>query len=258
MTREGASRPGLRVASYNIHMGRTQDGRPFDVTSVVERMDADVVVLQEERRGPGDEGSAAGLARTLDYELVFQPYYQGPLASEPPGTEDSAGEIGLALLSRHPIVDHGVRPLWRIPGDPASRVVVDVEIRDACGLHWRVHGTHVSWLPHGSVPQLAQLRRLLGAPRRREVLVGDMNMWGPVVGRLLRGWRRAVSGRTWPNPRPHSQIDHILTGPDLHVDASGVLADGGSDHRPVWADLVPLPSDTRDPTDGDGTGAPLP
>jgi endonuclease/exonuclease/phosphatase (EEP) superfamily protein YafD len=65
-----------------------------------------------------------------------------------------------------------------------------------------------------------------------------MNTWGPMVVTLfMPGWRRAVVGRTWPAWRPHSQIDHILVRGALQPVHGEVLPDGGSDHRPVRAEL---------------------
>jgi endonuclease/exonuclease/phosphatase (EEP) superfamily protein YafD len=69
------------------------------------------------------------------------------------------------------------------------------------------------------------------------VLAGDLNMWGPVVGMVLRNRRRAVIGRTWPAKHPHSQIDHLWISDGLTSVSSGVAPATDSDHRPVWARL---------------------
>jgi endonuclease/exonuclease/phosphatase (EEP) superfamily protein YafD len=67
------------------------------------------------------------------------------------------------------------------------------------------------------------------------VVAGDCNFWGPPVVILLAdGWRRTVTGRTWPARRPHSQIDQVLVRPgDVRVLDAEVGADVGSDHRPL-------------------------
>ncbi len=67
------------------------------------------------------------------------------------------------------------------------------------------------------------------------MLAGDCNLWGPPVMAVLGdGWRRAVTGRTWPARRPHSQIDHVLVRPgDVRVVDAAVGGDVGSDHRPL-------------------------
>ncbi len=44
-----------------------------------------------------------------------------------------------------------------------------------------------------------------------------MNLWGPPVSSYFRGWRRGVTGRTWPALRPHSQLDHVLVTPPVTV-----------------------------------------
>jgi endonuclease/exonuclease/phosphatase family metal-dependent hydrolase len=65
-----------------------------------------------------------------------------------------------------------------------------------------------------------------------------MNMWGWCAERLAGpGWRRAVRGRTYPSPRPHSQTDHILANDAVRVVAAEVVPQVLSDHRPVRARL---------------------
>jgi endonuclease/exonuclease/phosphatase family metal-dependent hydrolase len=50
---------------------------------------------------------------------------------------------------------------------------------------------------------------------------------------MLRGWRRAVRGRTFTSRTPHSQIDHILVSRPIEVLSGEVLAPTLSDHRPI-------------------------
>jgi endonuclease/exonuclease/phosphatase family metal-dependent hydrolase len=69
------------------------------------------------------------------------------------------------------------------------------------------------------------------------VLAGDFNFWGPGVAMVLPGWRRAVTGRTYPAHRPHSQIDHVLVNERIEVLRGEVLPANDSDHRPVRARL---------------------
>jgi endonuclease/exonuclease/phosphatase family metal-dependent hydrolase len=94
-----------------------------------------------------------------------------------------------------------------------------------------------SRLPHGPPLQLLRLRQLLPAAGRPSIVAGDCNFWGPPTSAILRGWRRAVRGRTWPAPRPHSQIDHILVRGNIDVADGRVLAPVGSDHLPIRAQL---------------------
>jgi endonuclease/exonuclease/phosphatase family metal-dependent hydrolase len=121
--------------------------------------------------------------------------------------------------------------------DPGRRAVVRAVV-DAGGTPFTVVGTH---LPLLKVPvwRLAPaLRAALPGPGEPGAFAGDMNMWGWCAERLAGpGWRRAVRGRTYPSPRPHSQTDHILANDAVRVVAAEVVPQVLSDHRPVRARL---------------------
>ena len=121
-----------------------------------------------------------------------------------------------------------------------AAIVVDVTVD---GRPISVAGIHMSHLLYGSPRHFAELRRRLRTEARPDaVLAGDMNSWGPLVRLFMRGWRRAVIGRSWPTWRPHSQIDHILVrGGGLRVVSGVVFPHSGSDHRPVRAEIEVVP-----------------
>jgi endonuclease/exonuclease/phosphatase (EEP) superfamily protein YafD len=96
----------------------------------------------------------------------------------------------------------------------------------------------MSHITHGSHAQYRRLAAALPSVTTAAVLAGDMNLWGPPVSSYLRGWRRAVVGKTWPAHRPHSQLDHVLTTPPVTVVEAGVAEFAGSDHRPVVVTLA--------------------
>jgi endonuclease/exonuclease/phosphatase (EEP) superfamily protein YafD len=107
---------------------------------------------------------------------------------------------------------------------------------DVDGQPMELVGVHTSskvWLL-APVRHLRTLRKQL-APDDRvpHVIAGDFNFWGPGVSAVLGGWRRAVSGRTYPAHRPHSQIDHVLVRGPVDVLWGEVLAETPSDHRPI-------------------------
>ena len=105
--------------------------------------------------------------------------------------------------------------------------------------HVDAHKGQISFPGGGADPEdvtpLDTALRELGGPT---VIAGDCNMWGPPIAAVLRGRRRAVRGRTWPAPRPHSQIDHIWIDRHLRALDGRVGDDVGSDHRPVRATLA--------------------
>ena len=267
----------LTVANYNMHCGMDGWGRPYDYIEVISSFASDVIVLEEAWTVVGEElGQAEKVAAHLGYQVVAHTLGEGRRVRPPADADPSwirqpswtvenralfmdgvrpqpakvqelarwqeaeVGLWGIAVLVRPdlPIGDSRVFPMSPLPSDSVRRavVVVDLEVE---GHPISVAGTHMSHLHYGSHRNWAELRDLLRTGARGEaVLLGDMNTWGPLVVTLfMPGWRRAVVGRTWPAWRPHSQIDHILVRGGIGAVRGEVLPDGGSDHRPVRAEL---------------------
>jgi endonuclease/exonuclease/phosphatase family metal-dependent hydrolase len=263
------------VASFNIHAGVDGWGRPWDVGAALRDLRADVVILQELWHPQHGVSSVEEAARDLGYSFLRHSLAQGRRARPHPQAdhrwmrqldwrgnshaiyldsertlprwvvrssrfeEASAGSLCIAVLSRLPILSHEVVELGRLPRDRATRaaIVADVTAGE-CQL--TVVGTHMSHLTYGSPVHFERLRRALLLPTdgRPAVLAGDMNLWGPPASLLLHGWRKVVSGRTWPSWRPHSQVDHIFVKGALSAASAEVLPHWGSDHRAVRARLV--------------------
>jgi endonuclease/exonuclease/phosphatase family metal-dependent hydrolase len=265
-----ASDHEITVATFNIHAGIDGWGRAFDVAAACQSIDADVLALQEVWKPLEGPSMATELAEALGCSVLWHPMAQGRrgkphpranetwmrtgdfrseanslfLDSERPISrraqkslrfqEAEPGSWGLAILSRVPVERSRVVELGRLPLDRATRAVAMVEVKVG-GVDLAIGGTHMSHLSSGSPLQYQRLRQKMvhevGAGPA--VLCGDMNLWGPPTELLLRGWRRAVVGRTWPAWRPHSQVDHILVTGPLTVLEAAVLPDFGSDHRAV-------------------------
>ena len=121
------------------------------------------------------------------------------------------------MLSRVPVHGpHGHPARDGCAGTRPSRVVIGCHL-ELEGGELAVFGTHMAHITHGSHAQYRRLHRLLPPPTSAAVLAGDMNLWGPPVISYLRGWRRALTARTWPAYRPHSQLDHVLVTPPVSV-----------------------------------------
>ncbi len=149
------------------------------------------------------------------------------------------GTFGIAVLVRPELALEGTRTLEfpTLGRDRVRRgaIVVDLTVD---GMPLSVVGTHMAHMHQGSGGHFRLLRtQLTTAARPNAVLSGDMNTWSPMVRRLLRGWRPAVRGASWPAWSPHSQIDHLLVRGAVHPVSGAVLPDAGSDHRPVRAVL---------------------
>ncbi len=233
--------PRLSLVSFNAHLG-TGPGRldhhPYDLAAVLRSFDADVVVVQESWTGDDEPGAVQKVAAELGSELHEVSFGRGIRVPFPRWDAVGNGRTGLAVLSRHPVLETDRIPLRAVPrGSLARRRALRLRL-DVGGAPLDLVAVHLSSrVPVGPVCHLLDLRPHLPAGDRPAVIAGDFNFWGPAVKTLLPRWRRAVRGRTWPARRPHSQIDHILVSPRLRVVERAVLAPVGSDHRPIRAVL---------------------
>lgn len=257
------------VATFNAHAGVDGWGRPYDVVAACRRIDADVLVL-EENWAPDDGPSLAEVAATaLGYEVHEHALAGGRLAGPHPDADanwmrsfdwrgrshaifldtergfservvhsrryDGAtpGQWGIAVLSRLRVKDTDVIDLGRLARDRSRRAAVVVTVDTAVPA--TVIGTHMSHITYGAPKQFVQLARLIRAVvgPHPAVLAGDMNLWGPPVSMFFPGWQRAVRAKTWPAWRPHSQVDHVLVHGPLRIRRAEVLDAMGSDHLPL-------------------------
>jgi endonuclease/exonuclease/phosphatase family metal-dependent hydrolase len=144
---------------------------------------------------------------------------------------------GLSLLTRLPIEDINVVSLGRLPREKVERAFIVARLNDNGRSFYAlaIHGAHLS---HGSYLQYRRINEFLTTldPSLPVLAGGDFNCWGPLLRRLFPGWTSLASGRTWPTPRPHSQIDHILGRGPWHSSKS-FTRDGGSDHLALVADI---------------------
>jgi endonuclease/exonuclease/phosphatase family metal-dependent hydrolase len=234
--------PELTLGSFNLHMGRGPGGHdaPFyDVVTAVKEVNTDVIVVQEAWVPDGEPGQLVELAEALDYEVASayaiaraECHDQVRLvAREGPA---GAGDWMIAVLTRLPVVAADVVPIGpQLPRDPARRALVRATV-DVGGTPLTVCGTHLPLLKDPVWRLAPALRAELPPADTPGALAGDMNMWGWSVDRLVPpGWRRAVRGRTYPSPRPHSQTDHILVTSAVAVTHAEVVPQVMSDHRPV-------------------------
>ena len=202
-------------------------------------LDADVVALQEVDLGVGRSGGVNqvnALARVLGMHPAFgafMPY--------------GGGHYGMALLSRHPIVD--ARSL-RLPRRKQPRVALSARLRHPCGQDVRVVCVHFDWVRDdgyrfGQARAVAQHLESLAEPY---VLLGDFNdvrgsrtlgLFESMADHVTREGRptfpadgperwRSTSSSSRPSPsRPGWAVESVEVVPEAVA----------SDHRPVRAVL---------------------
>jgi endonuclease/exonuclease/phosphatase family metal-dependent hydrolase len=227
------------LVSFNTHYGLLplrEDCGPYDLVGALASLgEPDVFVIQEVWRPDGKLGVVDEFADAHGYDRYDLEFSRATITRRwPHAAADGEGTVGLAILSRLPARPVAALRLGPTIGDHIPlRRALHVEL-DVDGVLLDLVGVHLtSRLPHGPPMQLRRLAHALPPPERPTIVAGDCNFWGPPVQRLVPGFRRAVRGRTWPAPRPHSQIDHVLVRGAVDVETAEVLGPVGSDHRPV-------------------------
>jgi endonuclease/exonuclease/phosphatase family metal-dependent hydrolase len=242
----------VRFVTWNIHGCVGADARfdPQRIAGVLQRLDAEVVALQEVEasRFGGEDVLAFLAART------------GTTAIAGPTMRRRDADYGNALLTRLPVqrVD---RLDLSVPG-AEPRGLIDVRLGDETHA-LRVLTTHLGLR---AAERQVQTDRLLAQLARdtlpRVALLGDFNAWWP-WSRTLRAVDRrfplSIAPRTFPARMPLFRLDRIwLLGHDGPVQG-GCLRDAharqASDHLPVWLDAR-WRNDHRLATGGSAAAAP--
>jgi endonuclease/exonuclease/phosphatase family metal-dependent hydrolase len=228
--------PGLRVATFNIRYAKDVEGALDALRADEHLRGADALALQE-MDAPGVEA----IARALGMSYV---YY--PAATHPRGGQD----FGNAVLVRGRIVEDGKVFLPHLSrGRAMQRVAAWADV-DVDGRTFRMYSLHLSADAEMSRrKRLDQVRALLAHAREHDgpvVMAGDFNDRGAVGYAFQNAGYEWVS-RDLPATVSWFTWDHIVArGLRLAaLDRRGVGDPrGSSDHRPVWADLEPVPSST--------------
>lgn len=231
----------FRLGSLNAHCGRDAAGDAYSMTSVLELLAADVVVVQENWRPRGADSIGARAAAACAYPHVSELDVLGETSLYDLGVvtdraADEQGAWGLAVLSRTPFLVREPTWLGFTPRDMGQRAAQTVDLLVGDRVMARLINVHLTHrLGHGP----RQLRRLVRAVREDgvpTVVAGDLNMCRPTVY-LAHPFRPLVRGRTWPAHRPVAQLDHLLGDTGIQARESIVVQVPGSDHLPVRATI---------------------
>ncbi|HMX61601.1 MAG TPA: endonuclease/exonuclease/phosphatase family protein [Candidatus Sumerlaeota bacterium] len=256
--KEGARHDGpLRVVTYNIRggMGTGDKSRPPVkagdqiplIADFLREESADFVFLQEvdqnvQRSGSIDE--TALLAKSLNFHGQFAPAI--PL---------QGGHFGVAILSRWPIVDSRVEPLFKpdysahVPRYPdyyeEQRVLLIVHVDTPRG-RVALLCTHLGLTADQREKQFAQIAEFARQEAKSlpVIFAGDLNTKPDEAElRLLDGVLKDTAAgsttrlNTFPWDVPNRCIDYVYTTAEFattRVVVPDVLL---SDHRPVFVEL---------------------
>lgn len=238
----------MRVVTWNVQTARPNPDGPPDVDRLVhhlQRLDADVVALQELDRGMARSGGvdqAEAVAHGLGGRLLWAPTVRRGSGSYGHGLIVVRGEVA----RRHDL------PLG---GSREARSLLVAEL-DVDGVRWTVGATHLSRRTRLATRQLRRCLAELRASARPRVLVGDLNLgrirvlpWSALAGfRLLAGPATHDLRRGTPTRR----IDHVLTS-GARVAAASTHRLDVSDHAAI---SVELSADARSPSPGGAATSP--
>ncbi|PYG28007.1 endonuclease/exonuclease/phosphatase family protein [Pelagimonas varians] len=225
----------LRLASYNIQKSVGLDFRrdPGRIVDIINRLDADVIALQEVDKRLGDRPSS--IARELvENSTDFQ-------IAELAQNSVSMGWHGNAVLVRKGLTIHSVDHLT-LPGlEP--RGAVQVNLGDK-GKLLSVVGVHLGLLRPFRRAQLEKIRAHLDDSDVDDaVIMGDFNEWSSSVGLepLADGFEIISPGKSFHSARPLAGLDRFALGHRLELLDAGVdqssSAKIASDHLPIWGDI---------------------
>lgn len=268
----------LRFGSFNLLSGRSlEDGRVVAdrLVAAVAGLDVDVLAVQEvDRCQPRSAGAdqLAAVAQALGARTgAFAATLHGVpgpgrawsvAEDEPavwsPGDAPATGpSYGVGLVSRWPVL------AWRVRRFAAARAVLPLVLPSEDGGRPRlllvpeepraalaavvqtptgpvtVVSTHLSFVPFAAGRQLRAITRWAATMPGPRLLLGDLNLPGPVPARLT-GWRRLARASTFPSTGPRVQLDHALGDGwgDIGADVATPRV-GLSDHRPLIVTLRP-------------------
>lgn len=229
----------LRVVSYNIRHGEGMDHK-LDLArtaAVLKKLQPDFVALQEvdqvvARSGKVDQ--AAKLGKMLGMHHAFAKFmdYQG-------------GEYGLAVLSKHPILETHVH---KLPDGAEPRVVVEVVTQPGGkGARISVCSIHLDWTKEAlRVAQIKALEQKLAVRKHPVVLVGDFNAkpGSETMEIVVQSWSvvpKTGDRFTFSADRPRIEIDYVVTRGIAEGATCRVVEEKvASDHRPLVS-VIPWP-----------------
>jgi endonuclease/exonuclease/phosphatase family metal-dependent hydrolase len=153
---------------------------------------------------------------------------------------NAPGRLGLAWISRAPILDFEVLVLGRRPGteDAAERAVLRARVESRLG-SLELFNVHASWVPEQTQDNLRELLSWSARCSGARLAVGDFNTepHAPVLDAMRgAGWidvwhalRAGDPGFTFEADRPSLRIDYVWADPRLCLRASDIRVVGASE-----------------------------
>lgn len=223
----------LRLVSYNIRNGRGLDGvEDYQrIADIINRMDADVVALQELDSVTGRSGGKDLLRELAEQTLMHRVYA--------PAINYDGGKYGIGMLSKEKPLSSRYLPL---PGREEARALLVVEFEKyiyCC--------THLSLTEEDRMLSLPIIREVATKAQKPLFIAGDWNAHpeSPFLQALQQDFVLLTNPKqhTFPADKPEETIDYIAayrpdTAAFVRTAAQVWEEPAASDHRPVVADVI--------------------
>ena len=223
----------LRIVSWNIRKAVGLDWRrkPERVLRVIERLEPDIVLLQEsdKRLPPRPPALPLDLVRLSGWTSI----------DADPDTP-SIGHHGNAILLR-PYLQLKTLKALDLPGlEPRGAVLATVT---GPGIRLSVGGLHLGLRRRDRLIQMAHVLDAAQEFSGPIILGGDLNEWHKTKGLLPPGssWTEIAPGPSFHASAPHFKLDRFVIHGAVSVASHGVAskqsAERASDHLPIWIDV---------------------
>jgi endonuclease/exonuclease/phosphatase family metal-dependent hydrolase len=232
--RKSRRKPGLKLATWNIHYGIGTDGR-FDLDrtlSVLAAIDADVVALQEvgwHRQSHYKIDVFTHLRECSGYQVV-EGLVRDPLRSR----------FGNAILTRLPVRDTRWIDLKIMGHVPRAAILVELETPTTPIWAVSLHLGLATWERERQAQRLIDALATDNGPPPPSVLLGDFNMLRPRTRAsevLATRFPTAVRLPTYPVRTPMLSLDRAYLSAEWKLAKAEVfreeIAVKASDHLPL-------------------------
>jgi len=267
-----ANPQAVRIMTYNVHnfkhYGEKNDiSTKHEILELISKQKPDIIGIQEYfTRKTGEYDMTDSIQRIMGAKH----YYFEPFMSS------SSEDIGMAIFSKYPIINHGLIQL-SFKGSTNQCLFVDV---DNNGVKFRMYSVHLQSVSFeaqdyeylgtlskkGKTNMTATKRlgsKLKGAFLKRSeqviiiknhaetspypyIISGDFNDTPSsfAVNQMAKGIKNAFRekgsglGRTYNGDFPNYQIDYVMVSPQFDVYNYKIIEKKLSDHYPLRADLV--------------------
>lgn len=223
----------LTLVTYNIHGAIGTDGKfsPARIASVLSRLNADIVALQEVPLG-GEHWP--NVLHQLEDWLPL-------VGVEAPTFSVGQRRFGNAILTRFPVLETRRINLSLPNREPRGALDADIH---CMGQRLRVIATHLGLRASERTHQVECLLEAFDSGQMPVILMGDVNewfVWGRGLRRLVSHFRSVPAPATFPSRWPMFALDRIWIRPRHRLLRVSVHRDDearrASDHLPLVAQI---------------------